>query len=70
MSTVVDCSKRIHDESFCYGLVKQEKLKKTISMSPELIEELERRRHEWGLRSKGEVLERLLGWMLEEPEDS
>ena len=70
MSTVVDCSKRIHDEPFCYGLVKQEKLKKTISMSPELIEELERRCHEWGLRSKGEVLERLLGWMLEEPEDS
>ena len=70
MSTVVDCSKRIHDESFCYGLVKQENLKKTISMSPELIEELERRRREWGLRSKGEVLERLLGWMLEEPEDS
>ena len=70
MSTVVDCSKRIHDESFCYGLVKQEKLKKTISMSPELIEELERRRHEWGLRSKGEGVERLLGWMLEEPKDS
>ena len=70
MSTVVDCSKCIHDESFCYGLVKQEKLKKTISMSPELIEELERRRHEWGLRSKGEAMERLLGWMLEKPKDS
>ena len=50
--------------------MKQEKLKKTISMSPELIEELERRRHEWGLRSKGEVLEHLLGWMLEEPADA
>ena len=49
--------------------LKQENLKKTISMSPELIEELERRRHEWGLRSKGEVLEHLLGWMLEKPAD-
>ena len=45
----------------------QEKLKKTILMSPELSKELDRRCKEWNLKSKGEVLEHLLGWITTEP---
>ena len=50
--------------------MEQEKLKKTISMSPELSKELDRRCKEWNLKSKGEVLEHLLGWMVEDTSDS
>ena len=49
--------------------MEQEKLKKTISMSPELSQELDRRCKEWNLKSKGEVLEHLLGWMVEKDRD-
>ena len=49
--------------------MEQEKLKKTISMSPELSKELDRRCKEWNLKSKGEVLEHLLGWMVEKDRD-
>ena len=39
----------------------------SVAITPELKAELDRRRKEWGLSSRGEVLERLLGWMIQEP---
>ena len=35
-------------------------------MDVHLIAELDRRRKQWGLKSRGAVLEQLLGWMVEE----
>ena len=36
-----------------------------VAITPQLKSELDRRRKEWGLSSRGQVLERLLGWLLE-----
>ena len=38
----------------------------SIRMNVHLIAELDRRRKQWGLKSRGAVLEHLLGWMVEE----
>ena len=40
----------------------------TLHLSDEMAAMIDRKRKEWGLRSRGEVIERLLGWMLERPE--
>ena len=40
----------------------------TVHLSDELTAMIDRKRKEWGLRSRGEVIERLLGWMVERPE--
>ena len=37
----------------------------SVAITPQLKSELDRRRKEWGLSSRGEVLEHLLDWMLE-----
>ena len=37
----------------------------SVAITPQLKSELDRRRKEWGLSSRGQVLERLLGWLLE-----
>jgi len=37
----------------------------SVAITPQLKSELDRRRKEWGLSSRGEVLERLLGWMVQ-----
>ena len=37
----------------------------SIRMDVHLIAELDRRRKQWGLKSRGAVLEQLLGWMVE-----
>ena len=39
----------------------------SVAITPQLKSELDRRRKEWGLSSRDEVLERLLGWMIQEP---
>ena len=41
----------------------------TIHLSDEIAAMIERKRKEWGLKSRGEVIERLLSWMVE-PTDS
>ena len=41
----------------------------TIHLSNEMAELIDKKRKEWGLRSRGEVLEHLLGWMAE-PSDN
>ena len=38
----------------------------SIRMDVHLNAELDRRRKQWGLKSRGAVLEQLLGWMVEE----
>ena len=35
----------------------------TVELSPELVKVLDKHRLDWGARSRGEVVERLLGWM-------
>ena len=35
----------------------------TVELSPELVKVLDQRRRDWGARSRGEVVEMLLGWM-------
>jgi hypothetical protein len=35
----------------------------TVELSPELVRVLEKRRRDWGAKSRGEVVEMLLGWM-------
>ena len=35
----------------------------TVELSPELVKVLDKRRRDWGARSRGEVVEMLLGWM-------
>ncbi|EAQ73534.1 hypothetical protein BL107_10736 [Synechococcus sp. BL107] len=39
----------------------------TICITPELSAAIEGRRKQWGLKSKGEVIDRLLDWMTKEP---
>ena len=41
--------------------------KTTICITPEMAAAIEGRRKQWGLKSKGEVIERLLDWMMKEP---
>ena len=41
----------------------------TLHLSDEMAPMIDLKRKEWGLRSRGEVIERLLGWMVE-PTDS
>ena len=36
----------------------------TVHMSDEMAAMIDRKRKEWGLKSRGEVIERLLGWMV------
>ena len=40
----------------------------TVHLSDEMAAMIDNKRKEWGLRSRGEVIERLLGWMVERPE--
>ena len=40
----------------------------SIRMNVHLIAELDRRRKQWGLTTRGAVLEELLGWMVETDE--
>ena len=40
----------------------------TIHLSDEMAAMIDLKRKEWGLRSRGEVIERLLGWMVEPSE--
>ena len=40
----------------------------TLHLSDEMAAMIDLKRKEWDLRSRGEVIERLLGWMLERPE--
>ena len=40
--------------------------KMTICITPEMAAAIEGRRKQWGLKSKGEVIERLLDWMTKE----
>ena len=37
----------------------------TVHLSDEMAAMIDLKRKEWGLRSRGEVIERLLGWMIE-----
>ena len=37
----------------------------TVHLSDEMAAMIDFERKEWGLRSRGEVIERLLGWMVE-----
>ena len=37
----------------------------TLHLSDEMAAMIDLKRKEWGLRSRGEVIERLLGWMIE-----
>ena len=41
----------------------------TLHLSDEMAEMIDLKRKEWGLRSRGEVIDRLLGWMVE-PNDA
>jgi len=34
-----------------------------VELSPELVQVLDQRQRDWGARSRGEVVEMLLGWM-------
>ena len=40
----------------------------TIHLSDEMAAMIDLKRKEWGLRSRGEVIESLLGWMVEPSE--
>ena len=40
----------------------------TVHLSDEMAAKLDLKRKEWCLRSRGEVIERLLGWMVEPSE--
>ena len=37
----------------------------TVHLSDEMAAMIDLKRREWGLKSRGEVIERLLGWMVE-----
>ena len=37
----------------------------TMHLSDEMAEMIDKKRKEWGLKSRGQVLEHLLGWMVE-----
>ena len=41
-----------------------------VHLSDEMAAMIDRKRKEWDLRSRGEVIERLLGWMLEPKESN
>ena len=41
----------------------------TLHLSDEMAAMIDLKRKEWGLRSRGEVIDHLLGWMVE-PTDS
>ena len=41
----------------------------TVHLSDEMAALIDRKRKKWGLRSRGEVIEHLLGWMVESKED-
>ena len=41
----------------------------TVHLSDEMAAMIDRKRKEWGLRSRGEVIEHLLGWMVEPKEN-
>ena len=45
----------------------QAKRMMSIRLSLELVQELEKRRRQWNLSSKGVVVDHLVGWMIEEP---
>lgn len=38
----------------------------TVHLSDEVAALIDRKRKEWGLRSRGAVLEQLLGWMVDQ----
>lgn len=38
-----------------------------VELSPELVKVLDKRRRDWGAKSRGEVVEMLLGWMKKKP---
>ena len=40
----------------------------TVNLSDEMAAMIDLKRKEWGLRSRGEVIESLLGWMVEPSE--
>ena len=40
----------------------------TVDLSDEMAAMIDLKRKEWGLRSRGEVIERFLGWMVEPSE--
>ena len=40
----------------------------TIHLTDEMAAMIDLKRKEWGLRSRGEVIQHLLGWMVESPE--
>ena len=40
----------------------------TVHLSDEMAAMIDLKCKEWGLRSRGEVIERLLGWMVESSE--
>ena len=40
----------------------------TIHLSDEMAAMIDLKRKEWGLRSRGEVIQHLLGWMIESSE--
>ena len=42
----------------------------TVHLSDEMAAMIDLKRKEWDLRSRGEVIERLLGWMLETEESN
>ena len=61
------------EKVFIPWFLKKEKLmtvaskKMTICITPEMSAAIEGRRKQWGLKSKGEVIERLVDWMTKEP---
>ena len=40
----------------------------TVHLSDEMAAMIDLKRKEWGLRSRGEAIERFLGWMVERSE--
>ena len=42
----------------------------TVHLSDEMAAMIDLKRKEWHLRSRGEVIERLLGWMIETKDPS
>ena len=40
----------------------------TIHLTDEMVALIDLKRKEWGLRSRGEVIQHLLGWMIESSE--
>ena len=65
-----EAGEHCHSWSSCRLLMHHIKNKKaiTIHLSDELATMIDLKRKEWGLRSRGDVLEHLLGWMVETTE--